>query len=295
MNTGAYLVMPFYYRESPLPDAQVQRDLPYRLDSAAGPGKHRLDLFLPSAETPRPWPVFLFVHGGGWRHGDRALRMGGADVYSNIGRFLASHGVGSAVISYRLQPGVGWQAQVEDVARAVTWFLAHVQELGGDPSRLFLAGHSAGAQLAAWAALNPSPLAAFGLPAGSVCGLIPVSGAGFDLEDATTYELGASRDYYEQRFHNEDSEEAWAREASPVANLGEHLPATLILYADGDWPSLRRQSQLLESALTERGADVELQVIEGEDHYTIVTTLSRGDRPAARALLSFIARAACDD
>lgn len=293
MSVGATLVMPFYFREAPLPDTQVRRDLPYRVDAGSNTQKHRLDLFLPSPETPRPWPVLVFVHGGGWRHGDRALRVGGADVYANIGRFLAGHGVGTAVISYRLQPSVGWHAQVEDVARAVAWLTTYVAELGGDPGRLFLAGHSAGAQLVARVALDPEPLAAVGLPAGSVCGLIPVSGAGFDLEDAHTYELGASPAYYEQRFRSEASGDDWAREASPIAHMGEHLPASLILYADGDWPSLHRQSQLLRAALQARGARVELRVIDGEDHYTIVPTLSRGDRPAGRALLSFVARTRC--
>jgi len=295
MSMGARLVMPFYYQEAPLPDAQVQRDLPYRIDAGADPEKHRLDLFLPGPEVPRPWPVLLFVHGGGWRHGDRTLRVGGSDVYGNIGRFLAGNGVGAAIISYRLQPAVGWQAQVEDVARAVAWLSVHVANLGGDPQRIFLAGHSAGAQLVARVSLDPEPLAALGLPEGSVCGLIPVSGAGFDLADPETYELGASRAYYAKRFRNEASEADWAREASPVANMGPQLPASLILYADGDWPALRHQSKLLEAALEARGATVDLRVVDGEDHYTIVPTLSRADRPAGRAMVDFVTTTPCGE
>ena len=67
----------------------------------------------------------------------------------------------------------------------------------------------------------------------------------------------------------------------------------IMVLADGDWASLHRQSQLLRAALQARGARVELRVIDGEDHYTIVPTLSRGDRPAGRALLSFVARTRC--
>jgi len=293
MSVGARLVMPFYYQEAPLPDAQVFRDIPYRLEAGADSQKPRLDLFLPSPQTARPWPVLVFVHGGGWRHGDRALRVGGAEVYANIGRFMAGHGVGSAVISYRLQPTVDWKAQVEDVASAVAWITTHVPRLGGDAGRIFLAGHSAGAQLVAHVALDTEPLTAMGLPEGSVCGLIPVSGAGFDVSDARTYELGASRSYYEKRFRNEGSGDEWAREASPIAQMGEPLPATLILYADGDWPSLRRQSELLGEGLAARGAVVDLRVIEGEDHYTIVPTLSRSDRPAGSNLLDFVIHTPC--
>ncbi|MFP8875377.1 MAG: alpha/beta hydrolase [Myxococcota bacterium] len=295
MSMGAHLVMPFYFKEAPLPASQVRRDIPYRLDAMADDEKNRLDLFLPSPKTARPWPVLVFVHGGGWRHGDRTLRMGGAEVYANIGRFLAGHGVGSAVISYRLQPAVGWHAQVDDVASAVAWLATHVAALGGDPKRIFLSGHSAGAQLVARVTLDPEPLEALRLPPGSICGLISVSGAGFDLEDTRTYELGASKSYYERRFRNAESEPDWAHEASTLAHMGEFLPATLILYADGDWPALRHQSQLLGQALQARGARVETRVVEGKDHYTIVPTLSRDDRPAGEAILDFVARTRCEN
>ena len=91
-----------------------------------------------------------------------------------------------------------------------------------------------------------------------------------------------------------ESDPDWAREASPVAHMGEFLPATLILYADGDWPSLRRQSQLLGQALEARGSRVETRVVEGEDHYTIVPTLSRDDRPAGEAILDFVTHTVCE-
>ena len=74
-NAAAWFAMPFLYEEASLPDEQVVRDVPYRDDPAAHPEKHRLDLFLPAGEGP--WPVLVFVHGGGWTRGDRAERDGG--------------------------------------------------------------------------------------------------------------------------------------------------------------------------------------------------------------------------
>src|SRR5258708_4348190 len=70
------------YEKAPLPDAQVKYDIPYVHLSA--PAEQRLDLFLPRGTN---WPVFIFVHGGNWDTGDKGLRVGGADVYGNIGRF----------------------------------------------------------------------------------------------------------------------------------------------------------------------------------------------------------------
>ena len=289
-----WVVMPFVYREAPLPEEQIVRDLPYRSGPGADAEKHRLDLFVPEAAGnphSRPWPVLAFVHGGGWTSGDKALRAGSADVYANIGRFFAARGVGVAVISYRLQPAFDWRDQVEDVARAVTWIHAHVAEYGGNPDAIFVSGHSSGAQLAARVALDRELAGRFGAP--PVCGLIPVSGAGFDLADEKTYELGASRGYYEQRFRVSGADANWQHEASTLRFADANAPPTLIVFADGDWPSLHRQAELLDAALRDAGAASRTLVVPDADHYTIILALSRDDKQAAPAMLEFIRDTDC--
>ncbi len=289
-----WVVMPFVYREASLPEEQIVRDLLYRSDPGADTEKHRLDLFVPEAAGnphPRPWPVLVFVHGGGWTSGDKGLRTGGADVYANIGRYFAARGVGVAVISYRLQPAFDWRDQVEDVARAVAWVHAHVAEYGGEPDAIFVSGHSAGAQLAARVALDRELAGRFGAPA--VCGLISVSGAGFDLADAKTYELGASRAYYEQRFRVNGADANWQHEASSLRFADAKAPPTLIVYADGDWPSLHRQAELLDAALRDAGAARRTLIVSDEDHYSIILALSRDDKQAAPAMLEFIRDTDC--
>ena len=289
-----WVVMPFVYREAPLPEEQILRDLPYRSDPGADAEKHRLDLFVPEMSgnpDPRPWPVLVFVHGGGWTSGDKGLSTGGADVYANIGRYFAARGVGVAVISYRLQPAFDWRDQVEDVARAVAWVHAHVAEYGGDPDAIFVSGHSAGAQLAARIALDRELASRFGAPA--VCGLISVSGAGFDLADEKTYELGASRGYYERRFRVNGVDADWQHEASTLRFADATAPPTLILYADGDWPSLHRQAELLDAALRDAGAARRTLIVPDEDHYSIILALSRDDKQAAPAMLEFIRDTDC--
>jgi acetyl esterase/lipase len=283
----AYTVaIPFLYEEAELPEAQVLRDVAYRDDPSADPVKHRLDLFLPApgGQTPAAqgggWPLLVFVHGGGWTSGDKGLRVGGADVYGNIGRFFAARGVATAVISYRLQPEATWQQQVDDVERATELLRRRAAGWGANPRALFLAGHSAGAQLATWAALAPD--------AGPVCGLIPISGAGFDLADAETYQLGASRDYYEERFANGGRDAAWAEAASVVRLARPELPPALILFAEDDYASLKRQAQVLDEALRAQGVESRVVVVPDESHSSIVLTLSRDDRTAAPAMLEFI-------
>jgi acetyl esterase/lipase len=264
------------YKRAPLPDAQVKYDVSYVDHSPLA--AQRLDLFFP---TRTNWPVFIFVHGGNWSAGDKGLRVGGADVYDNIGRFYAARGVGVAVINYRLQPVVNWREQVKDVAAATDWIHAHIAEYGGNPHGIFLGGHSAGAQLACHAALlSPS----------MISGVISVSGAGLDLTDEKTYQLGANRAYYSARFGNNGSREIWQREASPVTYITSNAPPFLILYAAGETKALKRQSQRLKEVLENQHVPNQLVVVPGESHERMVLTLSRPDRTAADAILDFISQ-----
>lgn len=279
--------IPFFYEQADLPPNQVLHDLAYRSDAGADPEKHKLDLFLPAPSVEKP-PVLVFVHGGGWRTGDKSLAPGGHDVYGNIGRFFAGHGIATAVISYRLMPKVKLEDQIDDVAHAVAWIHAHAAEHGADPDTIFLSGHSAGAQLAAWVALDRSRLAAVDVPAAAIRGLIAVSGAAYDVADEKTYELGTDLDYYEARFRDGDSGEAWKLRASPIRFVRADAPPSLVLYADGETEALKRQAKLFADALAGAGASTRLLAIPAGSHERIVLTLSRDDRVAGPEMLAFI-------
>lgn len=272
------------YRNADLPTAQTRRDLPYAgPDSAAA---QRLNLFLPAGTG---WPVVVFVHGGSWDEGSKDLEVGGADIYNNIGRYLATQGIGVAVVGYRLLPDVTWQQQASDVAAAVQWVGAHAAEYGGNSKCVFVMGHSAGAQLAARVALDPSARGVGGEPMPALCGVIGVSGAGYDLTDQRTYDLGNDPHFYEQRFGGTAD---WQQAASPIrfvtAGATARIPPFLLLYAGGETKPLQRQSQLLHATLLEAGAASSLVVVPGESHTRIVLTLSRDDKTAGPALVRFV-------
>lgn len=286
LQATAWLVMPFHYEKASIAPDRVIADLPYRSDAAADPHKHRLDLFLPEPTDAVASPVMVFVHGGGWTSGDRALRVGGRDVYRNIGRFYANRGIATAVVSYRLQFEFSWLDQVDDVARAVAWTQRNIERFGGDARALFLVGHSAGGYLAARVALDGKLAARVGMA--DVCGIASVSGAGFDLGDEETYALGAKREYYERRFRNGDPGDGWVREASPVSYVTRAAPPGLLLYAQDDWPALRRQANVLGSALAGVGVPQRVVEIPDEDHYTIAVALSRAGSSASEAVLQFV-------
>lgn len=273
--------MEILYTKAPFPEAQIGRDVAYKSDSTSA--KHRLDLYLPATKR---WPVMVFVHGGGWVSGDKALRFGGQDVYGNIGRFYAARGIGVAVISYRLQPQVTWREQVDDVAEAAAWAKNHIASYGGDPSRIFIAGHSAGAHLASFVALNPEVSARHALP--RFAGVICVSGAALDLVDQETYRLGNRVSYYAKLFGGDGSNPNWQRDASPATYARPGSLPFLILYAEGETAALKRQATHFHEILDGKGVRNRIVAVPGESHARMVLALSRADKTAGPAILDFI-------
>jgi acetyl esterase/lipase len=152
-------------------DALVPKDSTSRRiaqNIAFGPHpRHRLDLYAPVAPQG-PLPLLIFVYGGGWDSGDRR-------EYSFAGRALAALGFLVAIADYRVFPEAVFPAFLDDLGLAATWLVAHAIHYGGDPSRLFLAGHSAGAYNAVMFGLDP---ARFGAPAliGRIAAIVGLSG-----------------------------------------------------------------------------------------------------------------------
>jgi acetyl esterase/lipase len=137
---------------------------------AYGPApRQRLDVY-PQAGLAAA-PMLLFVHGGAWGTGDKR------DVYA-LPDYARRHGVLLASAGYRL--GIGAEGAAQDVAAAAAWLLAGGARWGGDPARLFVAGHSAGGHLAALAAIDPRYLSAHGRTGADLAGVIGLDGAGYD-------------------------------------------------------------------------------------------------------------------
>ncbi len=141
----------------------VHQDIAY----GSGP-RHALDIYAP-ARTCADTPVVVFFYGGGWDSGDRSM-------YRFVGASLAAHGVLTVVPDYRLFPAVRFPAFMQDAAAAVAWTRDHVASYGGDAQRMFLMGHSAGAQIATLLALDGGYLRADGVDPGSLAGAIGLAG-----------------------------------------------------------------------------------------------------------------------
>ena len=277
-----------FYDKAPNPPS-VQLGVSYDPAAPDDP-KRQLDLYLPGG---RDFPVVVFVHGGGWAWGDRTQKFGGADIYRNIGRFLASRGYGAAVIGYRLVWAVDWRDQLRDVGRAVAWVQGHIAEHGGRADRVFLMGHSAGAQLAARVATDPGWLTMTGGDPRGICGVAAVSGAAYDLGDADSYRIGFYSLYFAERFGGSRLDGNWWHDASIWPWLDADDPPFLVVFATGEHQGLQRQSRLFHERLVKAGIPTTLTTVKGSSHERIILELSRADKTAGPAVLDFLRDTPC--
>ena len=276
-------LQPFYSNaELDQTAAEVRLDVPYRTDGDADPAKHRLDLFLPGG---RGWPMLVFVHGGSLEKGDSAQRLFGHDIYRNIGRFYAAHGVGVALINYRLQPEVNWIEQADDVATAVAWLTPRLEELGGD-GRFFLSGHSAGSWLVSHVALDEALQARHGVDPEAITGVISISGSGFDLTDDLTWELFGREKRWQRRFTIEPGDSHWRERASIIPHLAADPPPFLLIYGSDEWPALVRQNKLMCEALAATSTGCRIAEIEDLGHRRMLLAIGHADKPVSGRILA---------
>lgn len=149
---------------TPSHDARIVRDLSYGSKT-----RQNLDVYEP-AHGSAPLPIVVFFYGGSWQMGEKAK-------YAFVGKALASRGFLTVVPNYRIYPGVKYPAFLEDSAQAVRWTRDHAAEYGGDPRRIFLMGHSAGAYNAIMLAVDRRWLNAVGMdPHRDIRGAVGLAG-----------------------------------------------------------------------------------------------------------------------
>ncbi len=266
-------------------DVVVHKDITYYDGPGHDAKKHLLDLYLPAdAEN---FPVLLFIHGGGWRLGHKD---GLFHPYPRLGKGLARRGVGVAVAAYRLAPEHKFPAQLEDVARATRWVYENIGEYGGDPRRLFLCGHSAGAHLVALVALDERYLQAEGLPPDAVAGVVGISGP-YDVEYMWyMWEEGgwfARRYFVVPAFGDEPA--TWAEASAPNYARAD-APPFLLLYGEGEDAHLAAQAYRLAAALAARGVEAPVREAAGRNHLTIILNVGKEGDITTELILDFIER-----
>jgi dipeptidyl aminopeptidase/acylaminoacyl peptidase len=259
-------------------DAKVRekKDVAYHDGKDADARKHKLDLYLP--ETDKPFPVMMWIHGGGWKAGDRAL-------YGELGRRFAEAGIGCAVISYRLSPAVQHPEHVKDCARAFAWLHARVKEHGGNPERLFVSGQSAGGHLTALLTLDRKYLEELKVPEDAIKGSIPMSGV---------YTIPAvKRDVPVLKMFKDSfgSDEEVCKDASPTSHAKKaKAPMLVISEENDDFGGIQESKAAFKRALEEaKFKDVTFLEAKDRNHFSIVTKMmAKGEDPQRAAMVKFI-------
>ena len=248
-------------------EVDVVKDIPYVEGPGADPKKHKLDLYLPRGM--KDFPVVFFIHGGGWRSGDRKL-------YGMFGKTFAKNGVGAVIISYRLTPPVTHPAHIEDVAKAFAWTHKNIAKYGGKPEEIFVTGQSAGGHLAALLATNGQYLAAESLTPTAIKGVMPMSGIYLFRQGWMEVIIGKG--------------EKAAESASPLKHVTGKEPPFLILYADRDFPGCDTMSVALNELLLKNHVESSCDAIKDRNHISIIFKMMVDDAdPATQALLKFMA------
>ena len=258
-----------FYHSMNTHTARVREHYPHHLDLAYGSDtKQRLDLYLPEDKVSNA-PVFLFLHGGGFREGDRAH-------YGSVAEPFVKAGVITAIASYRLTgSGAHYPDQPDDVKNAVKWLFENVGDYGGDPEALYVGGHSAGAILSADIGVDRAWLVEMGMPKEILKAIIPISGP-YDVRAR-----GRPGEVYTYAPTPELRERA-----SPILHVNDPVPLALV--AVGSEEGYQESSMAFTEALKAAGVDAHYLLLEGEDHADTALSLANGGSELFRQALEMI-------
>jgi arylformamidase len=263
----------------------VKRDIPY-----ADQAHERQVLDVYSPKGAKDLPVVLWIHGGGWQTGDKKDVQIKPQAFNDKGFVFVS-------TNYRLLPAVDIETIFRDVAGAVRWVHDHVAEYGGDPERLFVMGHSAGAQLAALVCTDDRYLKAEKLSLAIIKGCVPVDGDTYDvpaiIETAEArwraHGLPKAKFGHREKFGNDPAKH---KDFSAVTHVARDkgIPPFLILHVAGH-PDVTAQAQRLGNVLKEAGVPVTVFGARETTHGKINADLGRPDDPATKAVFEFLDKA----
>lgn len=251
---------------TPVAETRIIPDLSYGADP-----RQVLDVYAPPGSAG-PAPVVVFLYGGGWQSGERAM-------YRFLGTTLARRGMVTIVPDYRLYPAVRFPDFLRDAAHATAWARREAASYGGDPRRIVLMGHSAGAYLAMMLAMDPRWLAEVGLRSdGDVVGVIGLAGP-YDFLPPDDPDLAPI-------FPDPPAV------SQPIGFARGDAPPVMLLHGGADGVVRPAQSERMAAAIRARGGRAELRAYRGVGHAALVGAIApplRWLAPVADDVTEFVA------
>jgi triacylglycerol lipase len=263
----AQIYAPLQQKE-PYQGVKLERDLKY------GPAERNLlDVFAPEA-TSSPRPVLIFVHGGAFTAGNK--RIGTSPFYDNIMLWAVKNGFVGVNTTYRLAPQAQWPAAAEDLAAVVQWVADNIASRGGDPARVYLMGHSAGAVHVASYVSHPE---FHKVKNGGLAGAIMVSGI---------YDLTAGPAGEPEKAYFGDDASRYAERSSLKGLEATRLPL-MIATAELDPPVFHRQFELLKQAACKAAAGCpHAFMLPQHSHMSEVYSINTADTRLTDQILEFV-------
>lgn len=262
-------------------DLKIDRDVSYA--TPADP-LQKLDIFAPP--NAKNLPVIVWIHGGGWQTGDKARIQDKPWIFPEKGFVFVS-------INYRLFPAVPMGEIIRDCAKATGWVHQHIAEHGGDPERLLIMGHSAGAQLAAILCTDERYLQAEGVPFTALKGCVPVDGDTYDVPAIiiTAQTRRKAHGQPEPKYGHPEKfgtpEQQHDYSAVYHVEKGKNIPPFLILHV-ADHPDTSAQAYRLFTVLKDAGFDPKIFGAKDTDHNKLNANLGVAHDPATKQLFEFL-------
>ena len=231
--------------------------------------RQKLDIYHPVGAATGA--LVLYVPGGGFTGGDKRQDE---NFFGNVGRFFARHGVACVTMNYRLAPEFPWPSAAQDIQSAVRWVKAHAQEIGGDPSRLIVFGHSAGAAHVASYVFDPDLRGADEIAA-------TILGSGVYVLRAS--EMRANVAKY---FGNDES--SFTRRSALSHVQGTRVPV-LLAVAEYDPIPLATPTFELAAELTRRdGHPPRFLRLDDHNHFSYICSIGTRDERFSKPVLDFV-------
>ncbi len=255
-------------------EMEIKRNLAY---TEPADSQRRLDVYSPT--DGREHPIAIWIHGGGWKKGDKAAVQEKSQAFVDRDFVFIS-------VNYRFVPDVTVEEMTQDVARAIRWSYDHARDVGGSPDAISVLGHSAGAHLAALVCTDESYLTAEGLSLRNIRGCVPVDTAAYDVPSQLATIPVIRQATYKSVF---GATAAVQRPRSPMSHVasGKNIPPFLLLHV-ADRVDSTLQSKAFANALTKAGTAATVFAAEGKNHGSINRELGLSDDPPTKAMFAFL-------
>jgi dipeptidyl aminopeptidase/acylaminoacyl peptidase len=271
------LVMLFLFSSCAFKSVTRSKNITYqKADSTTNTTEEKLNVFAPRKHKQLK-DVLIFIHGGNWNSGKKGL-------YSFFGNRFARKNVVTVIIDYPLSPQANYNQMAMASAKAVKWVKDNISKYGGDPDKIFIAGHSAGGHLAALLTIDNNYFDTLRIK-NPIKGAIFIDAAGLDMYGyLNTAGLPSDHTYFTTFTHDP---KIW-KEASPMYYLHNGMSPLLIYQGEKTYPTISASTDRFMIAIKEYVPDQQRHIIKGKHHIPMITQFFNPYNKRYKEMIAFM-------